>query len=135
MSRRNGFNSTYHSMSSISSPTYTYSPKTVYRDGQKPLKFQGHELVCVSSKDYNSTAWTEYTLYLSQRKNIVLKATRYSLWEGERTRHQGHYFKTPSELVAFLESAEFGLSPLADELLTRACEVLPGLTEAYSEEV
>ena len=57
------------------------------RDGDRDVKFEGERLVNVSSRDHNSTRWTDIRLYRSKAGRLIAHMIGRTQWEREGDRY------------------------------------------------
>jgi hypothetical protein len=78
---------------------------TVERDNDADLRFEGEQIVSVSSHHFEgpqNIRWTELSLYRTKGGRLVCSETGCTRWQGERTRHSAHVVDNEAALVGVL---------------------------------
>ena len=70
----------------------------VKRDGQRDLSFEGEKLNWVTTNTWNSSRWTECSLYKTKGGKYVIEKCHYTLWQGEFNTYHGYVGNTLSEV-------------------------------------
>lgn len=88
---------------------------TLSNDGAADVKFIGELLAGASSRDNNSSRWTELSLYRTQKGRFVCHSVGVTLWDDETNRSDVQVCKTEAEVKNY-----FGQGRLAKELYKEA---------------
>lgn len=88
---------------------------TVKNDNAPDIRFTGELMGTASSRDNNTTRWTELELYKTQTGKFVCSETGYTIWQGERDRYNAKVCDSVEEVTQF-----FGHGWLAKELYEKA---------------
>jgi hypothetical protein len=89
----------------------------LYRDGKRPLVFNGEEIASASTRDNNSTRWTRAEVYRSKSGKVIVGVAHLTCWQGERDSFQAAVFTTTEEAVSYIELEVPEIAPeIADAL-------------------
>lgn len=88
---------------------------TLQNDNAADIKFTGELIASVSSRDNDTTRWTELALYKTKGGKYVVSSVGVTKWQGERDRYAATAFGHEEEVVEHL-----GYGWLAKELYEKA---------------
>jgi hypothetical protein len=87
------------------------------RSGKRPLAFNGEQIATATTKDHNSTRWTNIEVYETDQGMWIVGIANITCWQGERDSFSAEVFRDLDKAMSHIEETVPSLAPeLAEDL-------------------
>ena len=107
----------------------------IKRDGQPPLTFKGDEIGKGTTRDHNSTRWTNVTIYKTKGGKYVAYIERATQWQGECNHDEAVSRSEAIGIIQWLKQDGENLGRASQRAVENAAESDANFSAAWVERV